>query len=76
MRDVSEMLGKEVEVICHGMSYKGTLVEVSDTEVHLKTLAQWISLPASSVGEVRLLEKPGQATADSINVEPRPEYDQ
>lgn len=75
MRDVSEMLGKEVEVICHGMSYKGILVEVSDTEVHLKTLAQWISLPASSVGEIRLQEKPEQATADSIIVEPRPEYD-
>ena len=75
MRDVSEMLGKEVEVICHGMSYKGVLVEVSDTEVHLKTLAQWISLPASSVGEVRLAEKRSEATADSIIVEPRPDYD-
>ena len=75
MRDVSDMIGKEVEVICHGMSYKGTLVEVSDTEVHLKTLAQWLSLPASSVGEVRLAEKQGTATADSIIVEPRSEYD-
>jgi hypothetical protein len=75
MRDVSEMIGKEVEVISHGMTYKGTLVEVSDTEVHLKTLAQWIALPASSVGEVRLAEKPSTATAESIIVEPRPEYD-
>jgi hypothetical protein len=57
------------------MSYKGTLMEVTDTEVHLKTLVQWITLPASSVGDVRLLEKPGTAVADSINVEPRDDFD-
>jgi hypothetical protein len=71
MRDVSDLLGKEVEVICHGMSYKGILVEVSDAEVHLKTTMQWMSLPASSVGDIRRAEAPSTATADRINVEPR-----
>lgn len=75
MAEISEMIGKEVEVICLGMTYKGTLVEVSDVEVHLKTQMQWVSLPAASVGEVRLVEKTSQATADRIIVEPRPEYD-
>jgi hypothetical protein len=54
------MIGKEVEVIANGVSYKGTLVEVSDAEVHLKTMLQWVSLPTASVGQVRLLERERQ----------------
>ena len=53
MPDVREMIGKEVEVIANGISYRGVLIEVSDAEVHLKTMMQWISLPASSVTSVR-----------------------
>lgn len=57
MLSVQEMIGKEVEVTANGISYKGTLIEVSDTEVHLKTMMQWLSLPASSVTSVRLAAK-------------------
>jgi hypothetical protein len=70
MRDVREMLGREVEVLAHGMTYRGVLVEVSDTEVHLRTPLQWVSLPASIVGEIKLREASSRATADRINVEP------
>jgi hypothetical protein len=48
------MIGKEVEVIANGTVYKGVLVEVSETEVHLKGQLQWIALPASSVSQVKL----------------------
>lgn len=71
MADINAMVGKEVEVLAHGMTYRGVLVEVSDTEVHIKTALQWISLPASIVGEVRLREKPSTAVADSIIIDPR-----
>lgn len=54
MPDIQNMIGKEVEVIANGMTYRGVLVEVSDVEVHLKGLMQWISLPASSVSVVKL----------------------
>jgi len=54
MADIQSMLGKEVEVIANGMKYAGVLVEVSDVEVHLKCAMQWISLPVSSVSDVRL----------------------
>jgi hypothetical protein len=54
------MIGKEVEVIANGLSYTGVLVEVSETEVHLKGLMQWIALPVSSVSEVKLKEASGQ----------------
>ena len=54
MPDIQDMIGKEVEVLANGVQYVGTLVEVSDTEVHLKGLMQWLSLPASSVIEIKL----------------------
>ena len=60
MPDIQSMIGKEVEVIANGLSYMGILIEVSDTEVHLKGLMQWIALPASSVSVVKLKETAGQ----------------
>jgi len=54
MPDIQSMLRKEVEVIASGMSYTGVLIEVSDTEVHLKGSMQWISLPMSSVTDIKL----------------------
>ena len=56
MPDIREMIGKEVEVVSNGMSYRGKLIEVSDTEVHIKSQLQYVSLPASSVTTVRLAE--------------------
>jgi hypothetical protein len=57
MPDISEMIGKEVEVIANGMSYKGILIEVSDTDVHLKGMLGYVSLPASGITAVRPAEK-------------------
>lgn len=54
MPDIQSMLRKEVEVIANGMSYTGVLIEVSDREVHLKGSMQWISLPMSSVTDIKL----------------------
>ncbi len=54
MPDIQSMIGKEVEVIANSMSYRGILIEVSDTEVHLKSTMQWVSLPASGVSSIKL----------------------
>lgn len=54
MSDIQNMIGKEVEVIASGTTYRGVLIEVSDAEVHIRTSMQWVSLPVSSVSEVRL----------------------
>jgi hypothetical protein len=54
MPDIQSMIGKEVEVIANGIQYVGVLIEVSDVEVHLKGLMQWIALPASSVSLIKL----------------------
>jgi hypothetical protein len=55
MPDIQNMLGKEVEVIANGTTYRGVLIEVSDADVHIRTSMQWVSLPVSSVSEVRLV---------------------
>jgi limonene-1,2-epoxide hydrolase len=57
MPDIIAMFGKDVEVIANGMSYKGVLIEVSDTEVHLKGTLGYVSLPTSGVTDVRPVEK-------------------
>ncbi|HTG02336.1 MAG TPA: hypothetical protein VK654_17270 [Nitrospirota bacterium] len=56
MPDVQSMIGKEVEVIANGVVYRGVLVEVSDTDIHLKSRMQWMSLPVSMVNAVRLAD--------------------
>ncbi len=69
MAEIWELVGKEVEVLANGMSYRGTLIEVSDTEVHIKTPMQWVSLPTSSVSQIKVVEKTTAAVADKLNVE-------
>ena len=54
MAELYEMIGKEVEVSANGTVYKGVLIEVSESEVHLKGQLQWIALPASSVSSIKL----------------------
>ncbi|HAR45125.1 MAG: hypothetical protein A2X56_13945 [Nitrospirae bacterium GWC2_57_13] len=63
MLDILDMIGKEVDVMANGMKYSGVLVEVSDTEVHLKTSMQWVSLPASSVSTIALKRRETLATS-------------
>ncbi len=54
MPDIQSMMGNEVEVIANGVSYRGVLMEITDDEISLKSLMQWISLPMSAVNTVRL----------------------
>jgi len=53
MADIQAMLGKEVEVTANGVSYRGKLIEVSDVEVHIQGSFQWITLPLSSVTDIK-----------------------
>lgn len=53
MYDIQNLIGKEVEVLSNGIRYTGVLVEVSDSELHLKSSMQWLSLPVDRVSEVK-----------------------
>jgi hypothetical protein len=66
MPDVQEMIGKEVEVTSNGMHYRGVLIEISDVEVHIKSQFQYVSLPVSSVTEVRLVEGTNKQWTDTF----------
>jgi len=57
MAEIQSMIGKEVEVTANGMKYRGVLIEVSDTEVHIKTQLQWMALPVSSVTDVKPVQR-------------------
>jgi len=68
MQEIRELVGAEVEVFANGMVYRGTLIEVSDTEVHLKGSLGYVSLPASSVGEIRRVERSAPPWAATFDV--------
>ena len=57
MSDIQTMVGKKVLVTANGIIYSGELVEVSDVEVYLKGSMQWLSLPVSSVSDIKLAEQ-------------------
>ena len=57
MPEIHEMIGKEVEVLANGMTYRGRLMEVSDSEVHIKTLLQWMSLPIFTVSAIKPVDQ-------------------
>jgi hypothetical protein len=70
MAEITELIGKEVEVSANGVSYRGVLVEVSDSEVHLKGTLGYISLPTSSVGGVWLADSRGVSWGPTFAIPP------
>jgi len=73
MPDIQAMIGKEVEVTANGMQYTGVLIEVSETEVHLKGSFQWISLQVSSVNDIKLKSNDARTLADLSGADQLPE---
>ena len=66
MQDPMVMIGKEVEVIANGMSYRGKLIEVSDVAVHIQSQMQYLSLPARDVTDVRLVNGTNKQWTDTF----------
>ena len=48
-----ELTGKEVEVRTADISYKGVLVEIGETEIHLRAETGWIVVPVEKVVEIK-----------------------
>jgi hypothetical protein len=51
--EIRYLLGKEVEVVAHGIVYRGRLIEVGDEEVYLKGDGGWITLMTADVEDIR-----------------------
>ncbi len=47
-----DLIGKEVEVRTSEIFYKGTLVEIGETEIHLRSETGWIVVPVEKVVEI------------------------
>ena len=67
--DLHSFIRKEVEIIAHGVLYKGILIEVSDDEVHLKTETRWLTILTSEVTEIRESGKPKEELYKMIDSE-------
>jgi hypothetical protein len=48
-----ELIGKEVEVMTADISYKGTLVEIGEEEIHLRAETGWIVVPVEKVVDIK-----------------------
>lgn len=51
--DLHSFLRKEVEIVAHGVIYRGVLIEVGEEEVILKAESRWITLLTPDVMEIR-----------------------
>jgi len=47
-----DLRGKLVEVIANDITYRGTLVEISETEVYLESESGWIVIPVEQVASI------------------------
>lgn len=53
MNRLEQLRGNEVIVHYNGTLYRGTLMGATDTEIYLKTTAEWLTLPMDGITEVR-----------------------
>jgi len=47
------LIGKEVEVSANNIIYRGVLVEIGETDVHLRAETGYIIIPMDSVMEIK-----------------------
>ena len=50
------LIGKRVNISAGGVVYTGILMEISDSEVHLQTDMQWITLEMDNIASIELAD--------------------
>jgi len=51
-----ELMGKEVEVITPEVVYRGTLIEITETEIHLQSSLAYITIPMERVISLKAVD--------------------
>jgi hypothetical protein len=51
-----ELVWKKVEVISADTVYRGTLIEIGETEVYLLSESGWIVIPVNRIAEIKAVE--------------------
>ena len=54
---MNELVGKEVEVRTYETVYRGVLIEVGETEIHIKAETGWMVVPVEKVVEIKEVMK-------------------
>lgn len=54
---MNELIGKRVEVRTFETVYRGVLIEIGETEIHLQSEAGWIIVPVDKVVEIKEVMK-------------------
>jgi hypothetical protein len=67
--DLKRFMRKEVEIIAHGILYKGVLIEISDEEILLKAETRWLTIVTSEVTEIKEPGKPKEKLYKMMNSE-------
>lgn len=47
------LIGKTVVVFANSITYRGRLVEIGETEIHLEAESGWITIPVAQVSSIR-----------------------
>ena len=54
---MQELIGKEVEVSANDIIYRGVLVELGETDVHLRAETGYIIIPMDSILEIKAADQ-------------------
>ncbi|MCL4558740.1 MAG: hypothetical protein M1491_08980 [Deltaproteobacteria bacterium] len=67
MKELRELIGKEVEVIANGIVYRGVLKDVSERAISLLSASGWFEIQMSSINRIN---EPGGQVFDTKYVDP------
>ncbi len=54
---MQELIGKEVRVKTGEIEYRGVLVEIGETDIHLEAETGWIVIPVGNVAGIEAVEE-------------------
>ncbi len=52
MKQLRELIGKEVEIVANGIVYKGILKDVSEQAVSMLSTSGWLEIMMSSINRI------------------------
>ena len=52
MKQLRELIGKEVEVVANGIVYKGVLKDASEYAISILSMSGWLEISMSSINRI------------------------
>jgi|YelNatPaOPRAMG01_1025707.scaffolds.fasta_scaffold05827_10 ferredoxin-fold anticodon binding domain-containing protein len=67
MKQLRELIGKQVEVIANGIVYKGILKDISEQSISILSTSGWLEIAMSSISKIT---EPGTNVFERKYVDP------